>query len=78
MRPWLRERERIMDDERIINISFDERCRGLRLDKALSLVMPDISRSALQNATSIASSLLTTESAVSNIKEPMEKVDFDA
>ncbi len=28
-----------------------------------------VTRSALQNATSIASSLLTTESAVANIKE---------
>ena len=30
-----------------------------------------VTRSALQNATSVASSFLTTEAAVANIKEPM-------
>ena len=37
-----------MDEERIIEITFDENCKGMRLDKALSLMMPDVSRSAIQ------------------------------
>ena len=37
-----------MDEERIIEIAFDESVKGMRLDKALSLMMPDVSRSAVQ------------------------------
>ncbi len=37
-----------MDEERIIEIAFDESVKGMRLDKALSLMMPETSRSAVQ------------------------------
>ncbi|MBR2511772.1 MAG: RluA family pseudouridine synthase [Firmicutes bacterium] len=37
-----------MDEERIIEIAFDESVKGMRLDKALSLMMPGTSRSAVQ------------------------------
>ena len=40
------------------------------MTEASILSSAKVTRSALQNATSVASSLLTTEAAVSTIKEP--------